>query len=296
MMRQIAPALLAMLISLAAAQAAVPEESPLVATTVAYVSGSGTDPVKHTLDLYRPRRRKDLPVLLFFHGGVWQTGDKAQYRHIGETFARRGILTAVANYRLSPGVRHPAHVQDAARAVAWIVRHAAEYGGRPDRVFLSGHSAGGHLVTLLLFDEQYLQAVKVNPQALAGVIPLSGVFDLRAPMDDTSEGGAAVYIHPPFGKDRRTLESASPIRRLRKAHVPLLVILAGADYQAMQAQSQRFVEAAKQRGLPVTFETVAGRGHFELVQAIGKPGDATTDLIEQFVLNPPPPGRTARSD
>ncbi|MGQ0551419.1 MAG: alpha/beta hydrolase, partial [Armatimonadota bacterium] len=261
-------------------QTATLEGAPdVAASTVAYVSGSGADPAKHTLDLYRPRRRKDLPVLLFFHGGVWQMGDKEQYDHIGTAFARRGILTAVVNYRLTPMVRHPGHVRDAARAVAWVMRHAGEYGGRPDRVFLSGHSAGGHLVTLLLFDPQHLRAENVSADALAGVIPLSGVFDLTKPMDDTPEGGAAVYVHPPFGTDKRTLEAASPIRHLRKTPVPLLVILAGEDYRAMQGQSQRFVDAVRKKRLPATFEVIEKRGHFELVQAIGTSGDRTTDLI-----------------
>ncbi len=271
----------------AALHTAVLEGAPDVASrTITYVTGSSADPVKHTLDLYRPRARKELPVLLFFHGGVWQMGDKEQYRNVGTAFARRGILTAVVNYRLTPSVRHPGHVRDAARAVAWAVRHTGEFGGRPDRVFLSGHSAGGHLITLLLMDPQYLRAEKVNADSLAGVVPLSGVFDLTKPMDDTSQGGAAFYIHPPFGTDRRGLEAASPIKHLRKTPVPLLVLLAGEDYRAMQDQSQRFVDALRRRNLAVTYEVIDRRGHFEIVTGIGTPDDRTTDLIARFVLGP----------
>ncbi len=105
-----------------------------------------------------------------------------------------------------------------------------------------------------------------------------------------------MYVHPSFGTERRVLEAASPIRHLRKTRVPLLVILAGADYKAMAGQSRLFVEAARQRGIPVTFETIAGRGHFDLVHAIGKQGDPATDLMARFVLNPPPPGKMARAD
>lgn len=286
---RIAPALLVGLglVAFAAAHPAALEGSPDVAArTITYVTGSSADPVKHTLDLYRPRARKDLPVLLFFHGGVWQVGDREQYRHVGAAFARRGILTAVVNYRLTPSVRHPGHVRDAARAVAWAVRHASEFGGRADRVFLSGHSAGGHLVTLLLMDPQYLRAEKVDANSLAGIIALSGVFDLTKPMDDTPQGGAAVYIHPPFGTDRRGLEAASPVKHLRKTAVPLLVLLAGEDYRAMQDQSQRFVDALRRRNLTVTYEVIDKRGHFELVAGIGSRDDRTTDLIVRFVLGP----------
>jgi len=251
--------------------------------TVVYVNGPNADPIKHTLDLYRPRGRTNLPMLLYFHGGVWQRGDKDQYRNIGEAFARRGILTAIVNYRLTPAVRHPEHLRDAARAVAWSIRHAVEYGGRSDRVYLSGHSAGGHLVTLLLLDQRYLRAESVEPDSIAGVIPLSGVFDLTTGLDDTPDGGAPGYIHQPFGTDPAILADASPIRHVRPTAVPILVILAGDDYQAMQRQSREFVDAARRRGLSVTFETIPGRGHFALVQSIGQPDDRTTDLVTAFV-------------
>jgi acetyl esterase/lipase len=251
--------------------------------TIAYVTGADADPVRHLMDVYRPAGRAGLPALIYFHGGVWQKGDKDQYRNIGEAFATRGALTAIANYRLTPAVRHPEHTRDAARAVAWLVRHAAEHGGRPDRIYLSGHSAGGHLVTLLLFDPQYLRAEGVEPDAIAGVIALSGVFDLTAGLDDTPDGGAPGYIHAPFGDRPDVLTAASPLHRIRETRVPLLVILAGDDYRAMQRQSQAFAAAAQRRHLAVTFETIAGRSHYALVQSIGQPGDLTTELIARFI-------------
>ena len=255
-------------------------------TTVAYYEGKDADPVQHRLDLFRPDGHAGAPVLLFFHGGVWQRGDKREYGNIGEAFARRGILTAIVNYRLTPSVRHPGHVQDAARAVAWAMRHVAEYGGRTDRIFLSGHSAGGHLVTLLLFDPQYLRAEAVDPERLAGVIALSGVFDLTMPIDDTSEGGFAQFIYPPFGRDPKSLDQASPIRHLHPTRVPLLIVVAGEDYRDMRAQSKGFADALARAGIPGRFETVPGRGHFQLVQAMGTAGDPTTDLVTRFISTP----------
>jgi acetyl esterase/lipase len=251
--------------------------------TISYVTGPGADPIRHKMDLFRPASGSGFPVLLFAHGGVWQLGSKDEYRNIGETFARRGILTAVINYRLTPPVRHPAHATDVARAVAWLAKHAAEHGGRDDRIYLSGHSAGAHLVSLLLFDRRYLEAEGVDPDTLAGVIPLSGIFDLTQPIDDVPDGGFPRYIHPPFGEARAALEAASPTSHLRPTRVPVFVILAGEDYQAMKRQSAAFVERLRGRGIAVAFDTVAGRSHFELVQAIGRPADVTTELIARFV-------------
>ena len=221
-------------------------------TAISYVTGPDADPERHCLDFYRPDGGTGLPILIFAHGGVWQRGGKDQYRNIGEAFAGRGVLTAVVNYRLTPPARHPAHAQDVARAVAWVIRHAPEYGARPDRVFVSGHSAGGHLATLLLFDPQYLGAEGIDPESLAGVMPLSGIFDLTKPIDDTPEGGFVRHIHPPFGDDPGVLRASSPIRHLRPTRVPLLVILAGEDYRDMRRQSEMFVGALHRHGIPTT--------------------------------------------
>jgi acetyl esterase/lipase len=259
-------------------------------STHSYLAGPDADPVRHRLDLYRPEAGRDLPVLLFAHGGVWRLGSKDEYRNIGETFARRGILTAVVNYRLTPAVRHPAHAQDVAAAVAWLAAHAPEHGGRADRIFLSGHSAGGHLISLLLFDKRYLATVGIDADRLAGVIPLSGIFDLTQPIDDVADGGFPRYIDPPFGDRRRDLEAASPVTHLRPTPVPILVALAGADYRAMQRQSEAFVSVLRTRSMDVVFETVAGREHFELVHAIGRDGDPTTELIAKFVRSRPRAG------
>jgi acetyl esterase/lipase len=282
--------ILSSLLSLALAASpapAAPPEPRITQTEVDYVTGEGADPVKNTLDIFQPEGQQGLPVLLFFHGGVWQQGDKSAYTNVGQALARRGIVTLVVNYRLTPTVRHPGHAQDAARAVAWALENVERFGGRKDRVFLSGHSAGGHLVTLLLFEPSYLKAVGHAPEELAGVIALSGVFDLTHPIDDTPEGGFEAFIYPPFGEDKAARLAASPITHLHAVRPPLLVLLAGEDYKDMRKQSQDFVAALKARKLPVSFLTVPGRGHFELVQRIGSANDPTTEQLVRFVTGKP---------
>ena len=115
-------------------------------------------------------------MLLFVHGGRWTTGNKNLYPGIGESLARHGVGVVICNYRLSPAVKHPAHVQDVARAFAWTQSNIASYGGKPDRLFVCGHSAGGHLVALLATDPKYLKAEKLSPSDIRGVVPISGVY------------------------------------------------------------------------------------------------------------------------
>src|SRR5688572_4475803 len=87
---------------------------------VTYFEGPAAEAKKHQLDLYLPKDRRGFPLMLFIHGGAWKTGSKDIYLFLGRAFATRGIGVAVANYRLSPGVKHPEHIKDVARAFAWV--------------------------------------------------------------------------------------------------------------------------------------------------------------------------------
>src|SRR5580692_11542886 len=137
-----------------------------VKENITYFEGLAENRAAHQLDVYFPKGEKDYPVLFFVHGGGWMFGDKKGdlgiFQILGRSFAQHGIGVVAPNYRLSPRVQHPEHVRDVARAFAWTVKHVKEYGGRPDALFLSGHSAGGHLVALLATDPSYLKAEGLN--------------------------------------------------------------------------------------------------------------------------------------
>src|SRR5262249_4774312 len=145
-------------------------------TDIDYHGGKDADKVRHRLDLFLPKGQKDYPVLVFVHGGAWTKGSKKGFEGLARLFASNGVGTAITNYRLSPQVKHPAHAQDVAMAVAWVHKHIAKHGGRPDQLFLSGHSAGGHLVALLGTDPAYLEAAGVPLKDIKGGIPISGGY------------------------------------------------------------------------------------------------------------------------
>src|SRR5438128_7600683 len=96
------------------------------------------------------------------------------YATIGRCLAERGLVVVLPNYRLSPGVRHPEHIKDVAAAFAWTCRNAREYGGDTQQIFVAGHSAGGHLVSLLATDERYMNHQGQRRQDIRGVIGISG--------------------------------------------------------------------------------------------------------------------------
>lgn len=122
------------------------------------------------LDVYIPDNAKGLPVVVFFHGGGLEGGDK----FIPTELKNKEVVIVAPNYRLSPRAVAPAYIEDAAAAVAWVVKHVDELGGDAKRVYVSGHSAGGYLTLMLALDKTYLGRHGIDADSLAGYIPLSG--------------------------------------------------------------------------------------------------------------------------
>ena len=133
---------------------------------------------RQQIDFYSPLgAAQGVPLVVFFYGGSWSTGDRADYRFIGEALASQGIAVAVADYRLSPQVRYPVFVEDSALAVRWAFDNAATYGVNPSKIFVMGHSAGAYNAAMLAIDKRWLQAVGLAPSRLAGWIGLAGPYE-----------------------------------------------------------------------------------------------------------------------
>ena len=186
-----------------------------VVRDVAYLQGGSDPDHKDRLDLYLPEGRTNVPVIVSYYGGALTAGDKSEHVFVGQRFASAGIATVVVNYRLSPGVTHPAHIKDAAASFAWVKRHIAEYGGNADRIFVIGHSAGAYLVALLATDERYLAAHQLSLRDIRGAVPVSAFFWVErtgvAPDRDKSV----------WGNDRSVWVDASPAHHLQPAAPPM---------------------------------------------------------------------------
>ena len=122
------------------------------------------------LDLYHPKSKKNFATVVWFHGGGIQHGNKS----IPKQLKDQGVAVAAVNYRLFPKVKCPDYIDDSAAAVAWVFKHIAEYGGSDQRIFVSGHSAGGYLTSMVGLDVRYLAKYKIDANKIAGLIPFSG--------------------------------------------------------------------------------------------------------------------------
>jgi acetyl esterase/lipase len=122
------------------------------------------------LDIYYPKNLKNFATVIWFHGGGITGGGK----EIPQALMDKGFAVIGVGYRLSPKVKAPAYIEDAAAAVAWTFNHIASYGGNNKLIFVSGHSAGGYLGTMVTLDKQYLAKYNINANSIAGLIPFSG--------------------------------------------------------------------------------------------------------------------------
>ena len=190
---------------------------------VDYVADAEYADGKDRLDLYIPEGVKNAPVIFSLHGGALSAGDRTEEVFVGQRFAKAGYLTVVTSYRLSPQVSHPAHIQDAAAAFAWVKRNIQKHGGDPDRIIVIGHSAGAYLAALLVTDTRYLAAHKLSPADIKGIAPVSAFFWVDKP------GVAPDRPRYVWGGDPKVWADASPARHLRAGLPPVLIIYTDGD-------------------------------------------------------------------
>ncbi len=255
---------------------------------------------RHRLDVFRPKGQTGCPVLFFVHGGGWVVGQKDDYfgilgyGTIARCLARRGLVVVLPNYRLSPGVRHPEHVKDIARAFAWTCLNAAKHGGDPGRIVVCGHSAGGHLVSLLATDETYLKAEGRSRKDLRGVISICGVYcieDLELELSASAPGewmSVRTKVRPfaaVFGTDPKVLRQASPIAHVGPGLPPFLLLNAGFDYWPLRKMTKSFAAALKENRCQVEMQEVPWRTHetivFDILHRTAEP--ATVEAVWRFV-------------
>jgi acetyl esterase/lipase len=269
------------LAALAGPAADVPAAPVQAVTNVEYrplVAGESAAPGKNRLDLYLPAGRKDFPVVLFVHGGGWRHGDKdflGFYSDLGKFLARQGLGAVVTNYRLSPAYRHPEHAKDVAAAFAWVCKNIARYGGRPDQVFACGHSAGGHLVSLIATDPTYLKAHGLTPAAIRGVIPISGVYDVTFP-------GIRLFATA-FGEKTDLRKQASPVTHVKGGEPPFLILYADRDYPGCDLLSETFGRALRAKRVPAKVVAVKQRNHFTILMAAVRAGDPVLTELTEFI-------------
>lgn len=215
---------------------------------------------RQKLDVYIPVQG-EVPhaVVVFFYGGNWNSGSRKQYGFVGKALGSRGIMTVVADYRLYPQVVYPAFVEDAAQAVAWTLKHIADYGGNANNVFVAGHSAGAYNAAMVALDPHWLGEFGTSPAALRGWIGIAGPYDF---LPIVAEAVKPVFSYP------NTPADSQPIRHVTEAAPPSLLIAGSADKLVNPVRNSGGLDAALRTAqVPVRTVILQDAGHGVLVAA-----------------------------
>ncbi len=231
----------------------------------------GPGGVRQTLDFFVPDSGKPAPLVMFIHGGYWHFGSKDGRRFPALPLHAHGIAWVPINYRLIPPYTLDEAVADVRAAVAWIFHHAADYGCDPERIFVAGNSAGGHLVGMLLASD-WQSAAGLPDNVVKGGCAVSGVFDLH-PLTDT-------HANEWLQLDALIASRNSPLEHLPDAKTVCIIGCGGAETGAFIQQSKDYAAACRQHGATPTYLEIAGRNHFSV---IGEFGETASPLFAAIV-------------
>ncbi len=216
-----------------------------------------------------PREKLDLflaanpmtPTLAYIHGGYWQMTEKELYSAIAEGALSHGLNVAVIEYTLAPIARLDRIVDEVRRAIGWLHQHLADYGADPGRIYVAGHSAGGHLT-----------AMTMTLGAVRGGIAISGLYDL--------EPIRLNYLNEKLQLDEPAARRNSPLLNFPATAGPLIVAYGTEELPELQRQSIEYARAWSQHGLPGRVLAIDGADHFTILETLAQPaGELMQALI-----------------
>jgi acetyl esterase/lipase len=237
-----------------ALNASIPREGYHVVRDVAY----GDHP-RQRIDFYVPEGlEKPTPVIVFFYGGSWQMGSKDDYRFLGQAFASKGFITAVADYRLYPEVYFPAFVDDSARAFVHVHAKISDYGGDPNNIFVAGHSAGAFNAMMLAANPEYIARAGGKTGCIRGAIGIAGPYDFLPLIDPDI---IAIF-------SKRPAAETQPINFVTRAMPPVFLATGVEDDTVLPRNSERLATKLKTLGQEVTLHRYPELGHIGIILSV----------------------------
>ena len=228
---------------------------------------------REKLDVYAPAAARNLPVVIFWHGGGWTGGSRGAYRFVGAALASRGLVAVLPDYSLYPEARFPGFLREPARAVAWVQQHAREFGGDPHCIVLMGHSAGAYMGAFLAYRHSLLREAGANPDWICGFVGLSGPYVLNP----NTKVLNAIFAAP------STLQDWQPARFV-DAKAPPTLLIHGLDDEVVEpAQSAALEAALKNAGVPVSTVFVPHRSHADTVASFAWVARSRTPALQLSV-------------
>ena len=221
-----------------------------------------------------------MPVLIFVHGGNWNTGNKNMYGFIGRNFAKKGVITIIPSYTLSPNANYDEMTSEIAAAILWTKENIKTYGGNSDKLFVTGHSAGGHLVALATMNPKYA----VPTKTVSGIILNDAAgLDMKHYLENYPPSNENDYLTT-WTNSAKEWENASPIYFLNDKTPPFLIYVGKKTYPSIKEANERFLNALKnyQKDVPTVF---INKKHIPMVLQYFWPWSNRYDEIKDFIDN-----------
>jgi acetyl esterase/lipase len=246
---------------------------------------------RQMLDVYRPAEGKNLPVVVWIHGGGWRVGDKTEVASKPVAFTRKGLVFVAVNYRFVPHVTMDAIVRDIAKSVRWVHDHIGRRGGDPDRIFLMGHSAGAQLAALVCTDDRFLKSEGLSLAMVKGCVPVDGdTYDVPLQIATAAARRKSLgqpdpqFGHPEkFGPPDRQRDLSAVRHVAPNKGIPPFLILHVADHTDTTAQAHRLWSELREAGVAANTFGAGGTDHVRLDRDLGTPGDPSTAELFAFV-------------
>ena len=246
---------------------------------------------RQLLDVYRPAAAKNLPVVVWIHGGGWRAGNKTEIGSKPLAFTQKGFVFVAVNYRFVPTVPMDALPRDIAKAVGWVHDHIGQRGGDPERIFLMGHSAGAQLAALVCTDDRFLNAEGLSLAIFKGCVPVDGdtydvplqVATAEARYKSLGQPAPAFGYAAKFGPPERQRDLSAVRHIARDKGIPPFLILHVADHTDTTAQAHRLWSELREAGVSAKVFGAAGTDHVRLDRDLGIPGDPATAELFAFV-------------
>lgn len=237
------------------------------------------DAPSETLDIFQGSGVK-APVLVFLHGGYWRSLDKADHSFIAPVFTQSGACVVIPNYALCPAVTIAHIILQMVQALSWTYRHIARYGGDPRRITVAGHSAGGHLATMMLACEWKAYSEGLPARLVKNALSISGLYELDS------------IRHTPFLQESLQLDAAQ-VKKASPAWLPppkvlggrgvLYTVAGGAESAAFLQHNELIQQAWGKRVVPVC-EALPGLNHFSILEALTQPGHRLHQLAHRLLF------------
>ncbi len=237
---------------------------------------------RQKLDIYMPTEdvAEPMPVLIFLHGGGWRQGSKDWMGFMAPSVTCLPAIFVSVGYRLAPQTKYPGAEDDVRAGLAWVYNNISRYGGDPDRIFVGGHSAGGHLAAMLALCPERLESYGLPADIVKGCFAMAGVFDLGTSRPDYVENFLAVV-------DAETIEKSSPLRQVAGNKVPFHISIGEHDNPHLIPHASQLAEALRAEGSPVEFMRFDGCDHLAMNLKAGEVDGQWARTIRQWMQSPP---------